>query len=91
MTEGIPAVDVTVDDVKDLALELWLTQRENTRLRRANSALVAQLEELRPPEPEQSQPGSSPESNTVLPQPEGSPPCQCLQETCPRLPPPPPV
>ncbi len=36
-------MDLTLDDVRQLALELWLVQREATALRAENEQLRAQL------------------------------------------------
>lgn len=74
-------MDLTIEDVKTIALELWLAQRESTRLRQDNRALVVQLEQLG-----QSDPTAAAE---VPPEPEGSKPCRSPQETCPTQPPPP--
>lgn len=38
-TVGKAHVELTIDDVKQLALELWLAQRENAQLREANEML----------------------------------------------------
>ena len=32
-------MELTIDDVRQLALELWLAQRENAQLREANEGL----------------------------------------------------
>lgn len=37
-------VDLSLDDVKEMALELYLTQRDCVRLRQANAQLAAELE-----------------------------------------------
>jgi len=39
-------VELTIDDVRQLALELWLAQRENATLREANELLRKANNEL---------------------------------------------
>lgn len=39
-------MELTIDDVRQLALELWLAQRENAALREANEGLRRANEEL---------------------------------------------
>ncbi|MCX5119218.1 hypothetical protein OG992_18695 [Micromonospora sp. NBC_00362] len=44
-------MDLTLDDVRQLALELWLAQREAAMLRAENAQLRAQASSLDQPEP----------------------------------------